>query len=166
MKTDHRAWWPAESKAAGKSNMECSPTPSGNILRRTIQWRHPLPNHDKSMSQNQILESPESSTEENDLVGIVSHDLLAVTVGQEYKNPHDGPGGGPTIRIVHVEGDDAVCVWRYADSTKNALKAFVKSRASILEDWILIPSANANVDLPDIAAPDSASKSNNPAVSG
>jgi len=101
------------------------------------------------MSQNQTSETPETPTEEKGLVGIVSHDLLAVTVGQEYKNPHDGPGGGPTIRIVHVEGDDAVCVWRYADSTKNALKAFVKSRASILEDWILIPSANANMEAPN-----------------
>jgi hypothetical protein len=33
------------------------------------------------MSQNQIPESPKTPTEEKDLVGIVSHDLLAVLYG-------------------------------------------------------------------------------------
>jgi hypothetical protein len=44
---------------------------------------------------------------------------------------------------VHVDDDEAVCCWRYADSEKNPLKVFVKSCASILEDWKLISSANA-----------------------
>lgn len=60
-----------------------------------------------------------------------------VAAGQKYTNPYDVSGGAgyPIIRILLVEGDEAVCAWRYANNPDNRLQVFVKSCKAILEDW-------------------------------
>lgn len=61
-----------------------------------------------------------------------------VTVGNKYRNPYDGPNGGPTITVILIEGTEAVCSFRYSDSPKNRLTVFVKEVGEIQKDWILI----------------------------
>jgi hypothetical protein len=45
--------------------------------RGVRDWMQPHPNHDKSMSQNQMTESPQPVAEAESLVGVTSTDLLA-----------------------------------------------------------------------------------------
>lgn len=70
-------------------------------------------------------------------------DTLFVKVGQEYKNPYDGRNG-PTIRIIHVDGSQAVCIWRHGDDTQNPINAFAKSCADIAAEWKLISLNDMN----------------------
>lgn len=59
-----------------------------------------------------------------------------VEVGQQYLNPYDY-GNGPVITIVVVDGDDAICTWRYNNMQSNRLEAIVKSCKDILKEWEL-----------------------------
>lgn len=83
--------------------------------------------------------------------GVVSSPLLgSVSAGQQFRNTYDGPDG-PTITIACVDGQEAVCVYRWYDHAKNPLHAFVKTVEEILGEvekgkWLPLPNNEVSHD--------------------
>jgi len=88
----------------------------------------------------ETIETTGTKPDTDNGAAVVSHGWVSVLAGQKYRNPSDGPSG-PTITIVAIDGEDAVCVWRYADAVTNPLKAFAKRRDQIARDWVPVDSA-------------------------
>lgn len=68
----------------------------------------------------------------------------APSAGAAYRNLYDGDGG-PTITIAYVNGQEAVCVYRWYDHAKNPLHAFVKTFEEIAKEvekgkWVPLPN--------------------------